>query len=211
MNNFKLILIGLSSSLLLGLPTSSLAYTPQRGNVHTILGPLAYKTNYGGVAAKDAITFQGISWIILGDVSDHGSVKITTSFMDKIFFLRDGNYVVAERAQVVQASAGYMYWFNKRFGTSLSLYTSYPLGDSDKIHDDFPNTISTPKTTAHENSETGLDFAIQGELWQSGRYALVAEGRYLWSLTKKSEEFADQYGFMIGVRYFFQGKDTPRE
>lgn len=211
MNNFKLILYTLSSTLLVLLPTTTLAYTPQRGNVHTILGPFAYKTNYHGVAAEDKVTFRGVSWIILGDVSDYGSLKITTSFMDKLYYFRDQGYTLAERAELVQASAGYMHWFNKSLGVSFALFTSYPIGNSDKIYNSFPQSLPTPTTTAEENSETGLDLAILGELWQTGRYALIVEGRYLWSFTKKRDEVSDQYGILLGIRYFFQGKDTARE
>ncbi len=40
--------------------------------------------------------------------------------------------------------------------------------------------------TAEENSETGLDFGLQCDLWSQGRYALVVEGRYSWALTKNT-------------------------
>lgn len=206
----KLILCILSFILLFPFAENAQAYTPQRGNVHTILGPYIFKTNYDSEGADTAYNPDGLYWVILGDVSDRGSLEITTIFMNKMFYRRDSGYVIAERAQVVHVSAGYRRWINSYLSASMSLYTSYPLGDSEKVYNTFPVGQEVP-TYAQENAETGLDFGLQGELWSRGRYALVLETRYSWALTKKHDEFSDQYAASLGIRYFFQGQDTPRE
>ncbi|WP_413943203.1 hypothetical protein [Bdellovibrio sp. HCB-162] len=210
MDYCKLILAILSFILFFPFAKSAQAYSPQRGNVHTILAPYIFKTNYDGEGARTSYDSGGLYWVILGDVNDRGSFEITTIFMNKIFYRRDSGYTVAEKSQVVHVSAGYRRWFKPWLSGSMSLYTSYPLGDAEKIFNTFPqgNAVAT---YAEENAETGLDFGLQTELWNRGRYALVAEGRYSWALTKKHDEFSDQYGIAIGIRYFFQGQDTPRE
>lgn len=210
MLNSKLIRYTLSLILLFLGPGNAFAYTPQRGNVHTILGPYIFRTNYEGEAADKGYNADSLYWVILGDVSDRGSLEITNTFMNKTFYRRHNGYLVAEKTQVVHVSAGYRRWINPWISASMALYTSYPLGDSEKIFNNFPAGQEV-KTYAQENSETGLDFGLQGEVFTRGRYSLVIEGRYSWSLTKNSDEFSDQYGAAIGVRYFFQGQNTPRE
>ncbi|MEN0060465.1 MAG: hypothetical protein AAGB31_16615, partial [Bdellovibrio sp.] len=192
----KLIAPALSFILFFLFIKSGLAYTPQRGNIHTIFGPYIFKTNYDSEYSQ-GYNSDSFAWIILGDVNDRGSLEISTLFMNKMYYLRQDGYLLAEKAQVVHVAAGYRYWFDKRWSASLSLYTSYPLGDSEKIYNNFPAAQAT-STSAQENSETGLDIGLQGEIWSSGRYALVLETRYSWALTKKHNEFSDQYGALLG-------------
>ncbi|KYG62010.1 hypothetical protein [Bdellovibrio bacteriovorus] len=208
MDHCKLISGILSFILLFSFVENAHAYIPQRGNVHTSIGPYFYRTNYDGEGSSPGYN-TGVNWVIIGDVNERGSLEFTTTFMNKSFVGRDDGYVVIEETQVVHAAAGYRRWFGERYSAVMSLYTSYPLGDSEKIYNTFPGTPVT--TYAQENAETGLDFGLQAELWSRGRYAFTAEGRYSWSLTKKHDEFSDQYGFMIVLRYFFQGQNTPRE
>ncbi|KHD88251.1 MAG: hypothetical protein OM95_10115 [Bdellovibrio sp. ArHS] len=172
------------------------------------MGPYFYRTNYDGEGAERGYR-TGLNWVIIGDVNDRGSLEFTTTFMNKSFVGRKDGYVVIEDTQVVHAAAGYRRWFGSRYSAVMSLYTSYPLGDSEKVYNSFP--VDPVKTYAHENAETGLDFGAQAELWAQGRYALTTEARYSWALTKNHDEFSDQYGFMIVLRYFFQGQNTPRE
>lgn len=208
MQDFKQILWPLSFILCILFSKSALAeYYPQRGNVYLILSSYTFKTNYEGAEAR-GYNSGGAGFTILGDVNDHGSLEVTTLYMNKMYFRRDNDRLIAEKAQIIHVSMGYRYWWNNYFATSMSLYTSYPLGDSEKLYDEsLPDQQIA--TTAQENSETGLDFGIHTDLWSQGRYALVLEGRYSWALTKKHDEFADQYGVLIGLRYFFQGKDKP--
>ncbi|MNY64663.1 hypothetical protein D3C86_2018080 [compost metagenome] len=83
------------------------------------------------------------------------------------------------------------------------------MGDVEILHDNFPPGKQIT-TTARKTTETGLDWALQAELWSKNRFALVVEGRYSLSLTKEPGEHSDQYGFSLGVRYFVQGPDEPK-
>jgi hypothetical protein len=127
--------------------------------------------------------------------------------MNKIYFRNDGtDRTVGEETQTIHITMGYRHWFGSYFSTSLGIYTSYPMGGSQIIHDGFPPGQRI-NTTASEPSESGLDWAIQCEFWTNGRWGAVAEGRYSYSLTKMSNEFSDQYGMTLGLRFFIQGDD----
>lgn len=194
--------------LLLSLATRTYAYIPLRGNVHANLGPYIFQTNYTGPEAMTTPNTNGISLIALGDVNEHGSLEIAMIHMIKMYFRKGSGKLIVEKVPTVHVSMGYRRWFSQTFSGSLALFTSYPLEDASLVHNEFP-TGQEITTTARENSETGLDLGLEAELWSQGRYALFIGGRYSWSLTKKSDEFADQYGVLLGLRYFIQAKDTP--
>lgn len=212
MNYFRLILCFLSLSISLLTAKTALAYIPQRGNVYAALGPYIFKTNYEGYKSdENSLNSTGLSLVANGDVSDKGSLEIAAIYMNKLFFREDDSKYVVEKTQVMHITLGYRRWWSPSFSSSLSVYTSYPMGNITVLHNDF-SVADDMGTTARSSSETGLDLALQGELWSSGRYAIVAEGRYSYSLTKKSHEFADQYGGSIGLRYFIQSRvAAPKE
>ncbi len=207
MNDFKLTFGIMSLIFLLTVPKTVEAYDAKRGNVSAILGSYFFQTNYQGDNEQmNSPTLGGLSLTALGDVSDNGSLEVTALYMNKIYFRSEGGLDVAEKSQQFHIAMGYRYWFGSYFSTSLSVYTAYPMGTSTIVHSNFPAGQSL-STTAGEPSESGLDWAIQWEAWNDGRWGAVLETRYSYSLTKKSNEWSDQYGATIGVRYFIQGDD----
>ncbi len=183
------------------------AYTPARGNVQATLSPYIFQTNYSGIASKDNVpNTGGLALVATGDVSDTGALEVAAIYMNKIYFLNDGVKSLAEKTQLIHISMGYRHYLNPYLSTSLGLFTSYPMGDTQVVRDDFL-PADNKETTARALTETGLDLAVQAELWGRGRYAVVLEGRYSFSITKKSDEAADQYGVALGLRYFIQGKE----
>ena len=188
---------------------NALAYIPRRGNVHAILGPYIFKTNYEGEGAV-ASDSGGISLVILGDVNARGGLEITTTFMNKMYFRKQDGMLFSEKAQLVHVGIGYRHWWDHTWASSIVLYSSYPMAGAVTVHNDFPPGAE-PTTTADENTETGLDFGIQKEIWSHKRFGVMVEGRYSWAITHKSDEYADQYGIFLGVRYFIQGKDAAAE
>lgn len=184
------------------------AYNPQRGNVSAVLGNYIYRTNYqGSDPAISSPELSGLSLTALGDVSDKGSLEIVTIYMNKLYVREQDGLSVAEKTQAFHITLGYRHWFGSYFSTSLGIYTSYPMGESAIVHDGFP-TGQRINTTATEASESGLDWGIQWEAWNNGRWGAVVETKYSYSLTKQSNEWADQYGFTVGIRYFVQGDDA---
>lgn len=205
MKDFKLIPGIMSLLFFLLLTKSAQAYDAQRGNVTATLGSYFFRTNYQSDNQQmNSPTMGGIALTALGDVSDNGSLEITAIYMNKIYFRSEGGIDVAEKTQLLHMTMGYRYWFGSYFSTSLGVYTSYPMGVSTLVHSNAPAGQGL-NTTAGEPSESGLDWAIQWEPWNNGRWGAVVEGRYSFSLTKKANEWADQYGTIVGVRYFIQG------
>ncbi|WP_374001133.1 hypothetical protein [Bdellovibrio bacteriovorus] len=212
MNYFRLILCFLSLSISLLAAKTASAYIPQRGNVYATLGPYIFKTNYEGKKSdENALNSTGLALVANGDVDNKGSLEIAAIYMNKLFFREDDNKYVVEKTQVMHITLGYRRWWTPSFSSSLSVYTSYPMGNITVLHNDF-TVADDMTTTARSSSETGLDLALQAELWNSGRYAIVAEGRYSYSLTKKAHEYVDQYGGSVGLRYFIQSRvAAPKE
>lgn len=206
MNDFKLICQIMSLLFFLMLPNIANAYDPKRGNVTATLGTYFFRTNYEGSNSDMNSPRQGaLALTALGDVNDRGSLEISLIYMNKMYLRSDGGMDVAEKTQLLHTTLGYRHWFGSYFSTSLSIYTSYPMGESTIVHTSNPN--QKLPTTASEPSESGLDWAVQWEPWNNGRWAAVVEARYSYSLTKKANEWADQYGMLVGLRYFVQGDD----
>lgn len=210
MKDFKFTFVVLSLFFLFFIASHAYAYIPLRGNVYATLGPYIFQTNYVGDEAMTSPNTSGLAFIMLGDVNDHGSLEVATLHMNKTYFRKDAGRLIIEKVPTIHVSFGYRRWYGQKFSASLGLFTSYPLEDAAVIHNEFPSGQEIA-TTARENSETGLDFGIEGELWSQGRYAVFMGGRYSWSLTKKPNEFSDQYGVLLGVRYFIQGKEAPSQ
>lgn len=211
MNYCSLIRSVLSLSISLLSANFAQAYIAQRGNVTATVSPYLFKENYGGYLSEHNEWDTGISLIATGDVSSKGSLEMAAIYMKKTYFLEDGDKALAERANIFHVTIGYRHWWNPYFSSSLTIYTNYTVGSIQTLHDDFAPEENM-KTSARAASESGVDLAIQGDLWSSDRYALVAEARYSYSLTKETGEFADQYGVSVGIRYFIQSSVAhPKE
>jgi hypothetical protein len=105
---------------------------------------------------------------------------------------------------------GYRFWMSSKFSTSLAFYSSYSMGEPQIVYDNFaPGT--TIDTSARDTTEYGLDWALQAELWQSGRYALILDGRYSLSFTNKRQEQSNHYGVLFGIRYFIQEQQIRKK
>jgi len=112
---------------------------------------------------------------------------------------------VTEQTQLMHITMGYKRWLNERFAVSLAFFSSYSMGDPKIVHNDFAPG-DEPTTSARDTTEYGFDLALQSELWQKDRIALILDSRYSRSLTNKPSESADHYGFLLGIRYFVQDK-----
>lgn len=187
---------------------STFAYTPEEGNVTATFGPFFNRTNFtGSRLLPEAPVNTDLGIIANGDVSDHSSLEIALFYMDKLYYRQQGDLWEEERTNVLHITMGYKYWLSSTFSTSLALFSAYPMGDAVTVHNEEPPSGPPFDTSARKTVSYGFDFALQAELWSSGRYALVADARYSLNATKKSDEYADHYGVLIGLRYFIQGKD----
>lgn len=183
----------------------SAAYTPEEGKVNAILGPYYFRTNFeGSKQGAVASNKTGAALIAIGDVSDHGSLEIGVFMMRKQYFREyHGGYVGAETS-LVHITTGYHFWHTPYFSSSLAFFSAYPIGDAEIIHNSVPPGGDPVDTSVSDNAEYGIEASLQGELYSSGRYALVLEARYAFSLTHKNSESADHYGALLGLRYLIQ-------
>ena len=204
------IIIGVISIILLFNSSKSFAYEPKEGNITATLGPFANRTFFeGSDSGAETKYLGGMGLIVVGDVSGVGSLELSAFYTHKNF-VRDQNAMfVVERSQIVQINMGYRFWLSRYLSTSVALYSAYSMGAAETVHSDFPDGQDIT-TSADDTTEYGLDFSAQGELWSSGRYALVLDGRYSWSVTAKDDEHADAYGFLLGIRYFIQEKNPKK-
>jgi hypothetical protein len=189
------------------LSTLTFAYAPKEGNVSGVLGPFLYKTNFDG-SSTGATSPQetGVVLMVTGDISDRGSLEIGMFYLPSKFYFRDrdGKYIT-EKTQVMHVTMGYRRWLSEIVSVSLSLYSAYPMGDSEIVHSDF-----TPRndidTSARDTVEYGFDGTLQVDLWSQGKAAVIADLRYSRSVTPRESEHDDHYGLLLALRYFIKEK-----
>lgn len=182
------------------------AYSPNEGNVTATLGTFLYKNNLGDKVSKlNSPSFSGLGLIALGDLNTIGSLEIAIFDLHKQYYREQAGYELVEEKEVVHITMGYRYWINPYFSSSLSFFSSYSMGEVKIIHTTFtPGTEID--TSARDTTEYGFDLAIQGDLYSSEIWAIVAEARYSLSVTSKENENSDHYGLMLGFRHLMQEK-----
>jgi hypothetical protein len=180
------------------------AYTPEEGKVNLVMGPYHYKTNFDGSGKGALASYKdGLAMIALGDVSDHGSLEIGIFFLQKQYFREYQGGFLGTETSLVHITTGYRFWHTPYLSSSLAVFSAYPFGETTTIHNSLaPGTVLD--TSAGDNAEYGLEAAFQGEVLTSGKFAIVLEGRYSYSLTHKKDEYADHFGGLIGLRYLIQ-------
>lgn len=183
-----------------------MAYSPKEGNISATFGPYFYKTDYSPQETKRKNSLKpGFGLIANGDISDYGALEVAMIHMDKLFFIKQGDFLIAEQTQLIHVTMGYRYWFSKYFSSALGLYSSYALGEKTIVYNGFPSG-EAPRTSANDITEYGLDMALTSELWTKKQTSVNFEARYSWSLTSKDYEKSDHYGFLLALRYLIQEK-----
>ncbi len=193
--------------LLLLFSMTAVAYVPKEGNVSAILGALSSQTLYPNPpkGVKNP-RLGGVGLIVQGDISDKGNLEISMLHTNKVFFREQGSGLLAERSQFMHISMGYRYWMTHYFSVGLAFYSAYSMGEPEIT----TNTLQSDgiTTSARDKTEYGFDFSLMGEVWSHDRIALMLDGKYSYSVTPKENEYADNYLFLIGIRYFIQEKQV---
>jgi hypothetical protein len=114
---------------------------------------------------------------------------------------------MGEESDRIQITMGYRHWFANWLSAGLAFSSSYAMGDTRTIRDDFtPRGLKAIDTSASDTTEYGFDFSLQWEVFSYQRLALIADAIYSLSVTGKPNETTDHYGVMLGIRYFIQEK-----
>lgn len=184
----------------------SLAYVPKSGNVTATFGPqLSQTISNGSRSGAETPIQNGYGLIAQGDVNAYGALEIGTFYMPKIFIreVGDGKFL-SEKTQTMHITLGYRYYISPSFSASLSFFSAYSMGSYNTLHSDLAPGQNLVATSAQDYTEYGFDLALQAELWSSGRYGVIIDGRYSQSVTSKPSEDANHYAFLIGLRYLIQ-------
>ena len=185
----------------------SLAYVPKAGNVTAIFGPQINQTvSNGSKTGADTPIQHGYGLIAVGDTNDYGALEIGTFYLPKIFVREVGGKFLSQKTQTMHITLGYRYWLAPSISTSLSFYSAYSMGSYNTLHSDMPLDQIENITSAQDYTEYGFDLALQAEVWSSGRYGIVLDGRYSQSVTNKPSEDANHWAFLVGLRYLIQEK-----
>ena len=199
--------------ILLSFALETFAYLPREGNVTAVFGPYIYRTNYENSRLNMLSPWRGgFGLQANGDISDVGALEIGFYYMQKTFFMERFGKIIAEETELLHSTMGYRRWLLPWLSASLTLFSSYSIGEPRTVRNDF-GAGKEPWTSAHDLTEYGLDFSVQTELWSQDRWAVLIDTRYSWSGTAKQGESADHYGAILAFRYFVQEKqvvDGPR-
>lgn len=186
------------------------AYVPQRGNINVLLSGYSFQSQIKSSTLLSDVDVNGFGLTAIGDVSPRGSLEISSIFLNKTFYRSTDDMSLKEESKVVHVTMGYRHWWKHWFSSSFSFFTAYPMGTMTVL--DSRNAASDFETSAHEKSQSGLDLALQAELYSKGRWGVQTEARYSYYITKLSGEDPHQLGLSLGVRYFLQSRVAkPRE
>jgi hypothetical protein len=189
------------------------AYDPADGNITVTAGPFVYKTIFPDADFDTGVVsgYHGDFGLIgNGDLDEKSSIEIGIFHMNKLFYRDENGKVQVEQTQVMHISMGYRRWLNPYLSGGLGLYSGYPMDDTKVVHTDFAPGAEID-TSARDKTEYGFDVSVQCEVWQNDTLSAVFDARYIKSMTSKENEFADHYGFMLGLRYLFQEKRSVKK
>lgn len=185
---------------------NSLAYTPEEGNISTYFGPYVYKTNFTKTTSGPDSAYLG-SWgaVVNGDINSRGSLEIGLFHLNKNYFRQDQGKSILEQTELAHITMGYRWWHTDIWSTSLTFFSDYSMGSPRIVHSDF-SAVDVMDTSARDTVEYGFDLAAQLEAYSWQQYSLILDARYSLSLTNKTNEKADHYGLLIGLKYLYQDK-----
>lgn len=185
-------------------PLQIQAHAPKDGDVYVTLGPFAYTTPRF-YHHFDAPTLVSPALIAEADLYHRGGLEVSMFYLRNAFsLLRDGRKIT-EQVKRIYITMGYRHWFSEDFSGALAFASSYTMGDTKVLQDDFP-IGERPKTSARDITEYGLDLSFQQELLSTKRVSFVLDARFGFSLTPKISEQSNHFGIMLGLKYFLQSR-----
>ena len=199
-------LMGIVTFLLFVMNNPALAHVPEEGKVTAVVAPFFYKTFFEGTSTDVSSPLTaGTALIAEGDIDKHGGLEIGVFFIQKLYLRKTDTEELAEKIKQVYITMGYRHWFNQKWSVAAAFFSTYVMGQRKIIHSTFlpPRNINT---SASDTTEYGFDFSLQYEIWRHGDFSALIDTRYSYSITDKSNEFGDHYGFLIGLRYQVQEK-----
>jgi hypothetical protein len=147
----------------------------------------------------------GVGLIAEGDTGKLGGIEIGLIYMQQLFSIAQDQRVVVERGKRMYITMGYRAWFTPRVSGAMAFFSNYTMSEAFTIRDDFaPNPA--PATSAQTLTKYGVDFSLQYEPYRQDRFSVVIDTRYSLSVTSKPGEDENFYAFLVGLKYYVQGK-----
>lgn len=176
------------------------AYTPKEGQIQVSLGPSVYQTDYDNSNLfHDERWSGGFGLLLTGDLSENSALELSMFNMYKTYFREIQNRVLAEKTALLHIAMGYRRYWTEKFSSSISFYSAYSMGRRKTLFTDLLPT-DTLTTSASDITEYGMDLALQYQVWEQGEQGVVLDSRYAYSITNKSREYGNHYGFYLAYR-----------
>jgi len=189
--------------------TKSNAYKPKSGSVNATFGSYIYRANFNAPAESNNPILAGNALIVNGDVSHSGSLELGMYYGHHLYSRSEDHLLIIEKVKRLHFTMGYKWWLRQPYSVSLTFFSTYSIGDPSLEYSNLgPTDIYFP-TTAQKPVEYGFDLALQYDLWEKEKYAVISQIRYAYPITRESNEKSDQYGIVIGLRYQLQGTPVP--
>ncbi len=181
-------------------------HVPVEGKIFGTLGPYFHKVapSYVQDSASGPLS-SDFALIGEGDFNNKGGVEVGIFYGTKTYQRAyGGNTHLSERVHKLSVPVGYRQWLTPKFSLALEFDASYTMGIPQTIFNNAPAGIEP--TSARSLTEYGVDVSGQWEAYTVNRFALLIDTRYFYSLTAKPNEDANQYSFLVGIKYLIQEK-----
>jgi hypothetical protein len=181
------------------------AYEPLEGQISSSFGFNVNKTEVPSNTVSYSPKYEtGLGFIALGDIDSNSSLEMSMFYMPKVYFANRANETLFENTRVLQVNMGYRRWWTANWSSSISIYSSYPVGPINRNFESL-TTNSNLKTSASEPVHYGYDLAIQRQLdFFSQSFSI--DIRYSTSINNKPGELADHVAFFFGWQKIIQEK-----
>jgi hypothetical protein len=183
------------------------AHVPQDGDVYATFGSFAYRTHTLHHDFESPVLYAP-GLVAEGDLDSHGGLEISMFYLRNVFSVQKDGRLLTERIKRMYITTGYRHWFSDNVSIAGAFFSSYTMGEPTRIRDDFGSGEHPPISTS-DTTEYGLEVSGQCEPWHQGRFAIIVDARYAYSLTAKRSEDSNHYGVLVGVKYFVQSREKP--
>lgn len=173
------------------------AYRPEPGKISASTGPYFYNSD---MQSKPDQFYKDVrvGWSLVAEaiLGKSSGLEIGIFYFDKPYLRFEGDDYLVESINRLYITTGYRHWWSRDFSTALGIFSSYSMGDVEKIFES-KTFESDFISSAHDVSEHGLDASIRYEHEFTNKDGFVVDLRYSFNLNPKSGERANHYGLNL--------------
>lgn len=181
------------------------AYEAADGQISASFGVKSNKTEIPNNRVNFSPKYEtGLGFTALGDINSESSLEMSMFYMPKLYYASRGTETLFEITRTLQINMGYRRWWSENWSSSISIYSSYPVGPINKAYE-VVSASTDLKTSAGDPVHYGYDIAIQRQL-NIFSNSFSVDARYSTSINNKVGELADHVAFFIGWQKIIQEK-----